>query len=204
MTPSQIYVAGHAESVVDRISAHAVDSVRGGWYRGRRRRTWRVVLPGPLFLKKIQQCPLASIVGVGAVGNTKSNCGLEEGMCSDAVVVRIELRVADEVTAGVILELDLGSWYDADTGDDARADSDARPGGNGRGRGQILDNNATSWASTFIIVVSPSPFVYRLCPVQRSQRLHPSVEMVVETERNSEREAPAKMTSLMHPRCQMT
>ena len=65
---------------------------------------------------------------MGAVENTESNCGLEEGMCSDAVVVRIELRVADEVTAGVILELDLGSWYDAG------ADSNARPGGNGRGR----------------------------------------------------------------------
>jgi len=53
-------------------------------------------------------------------------------------VVRIELRVADEVAAGVILELDSGSWYDPDAGDDAGADSDARPGGNGRGGGQIL------------------------------------------------------------------
>jgi len=143
---------------------------------------------------------------VGAVGNTESNCGLEGGMCSDAVVVRIELRVADEVTAGMILELDLGSWYDADAG----ADSDARPRGNGRGRGQILwittptlpPGHSRSWFP--IVVVSPSPFVYRLCPVQRSQRLHPSVEMVVETETNSGREAPAKMTSLMHPRRQMT
>ena len=44
---------------------------------------------------------------MGAVGNTESNRGLEdEGMCGEVVVVRIELRVADEVTAGVILELD--------------------------------------------------------------------------------------------------
>ena len=44
---------------------------------------------------------------MGAVGNTESNGGLEdEGMCGEVVVVRIELRVADEVTAGVILELD--------------------------------------------------------------------------------------------------
>ena len=134
MTPPRISVAGHAESVVDRKSAHAVDSFRGGCYRGRRRRTWRVVLPGPLFLEKINNVRLAGIVGVGAVGNTKSNCGLEEGMCSDAVVVTIELRVADEVTAGVIIELDLGSWYDAEAGDEAGADCDARPGANGRGR----------------------------------------------------------------------
>ena len=44
---------------------------------------------------------------MGAVGNTESNRGLEdEGMCGEVVVVRIELRVADEVTAGVILEFD--------------------------------------------------------------------------------------------------
>jgi len=96
---------------------------------------------------------------VGAVENTESNCGLEEGMCSDAVVVRIELRVADEVTAGVILELDLGSWYDAG------ADSNARPGGNGRGRGWITTptlppGHPRSWFP--IVVVFPSPFVYRL------------------------------------------
>ena len=49
----------------------------------------------------------AGIVGVEAAGNIESNRGLEEeGMCGDVVVVRIELRVADEVTAGVILELD--------------------------------------------------------------------------------------------------
>ena len=170
----------------------------------------RVVLPGLLFLKKIDNVRLAGIVGVGAVGNTESNCGLEEGMCSDAVVVRIELRIADEVTAGVILELDLGSWYDADAGNDADADSDARLRGNGRGRGQILwimtptlpPEHPRSWFP--IVVVSPSPFVYCLCPVQRSQRLQISVEMVMETETNSEQEAPAKMTSPMHPRCQMT
>ena len=154
--------------------------------------------------QKNQQCPFR----VGAVGNTELNCGLEDGMCSDAVVVRIELRVVDGVTAGVILELDLGSWYDADAGDDAGADSDARPGG--RGRGQILwittptlpPGHSRSWFP--IVVVSPSPFVYRLCPVQHSQRLHPSVKMVAERETNSEREAPVKMTSPMHPRRQMT
>jgi hypothetical protein len=160
--------------------------------------------------KKINNVHLAAIVGVGAIGNAESNCGFEEGMCCDAVVVRIELRVADEVTAGVILELDLGNKYDADAGDDAGADSDARPGGNGRGRGQILwmttltlpPGHPRSWF--LIVVVSPSPFVYHLCPVRRSQRLRTSVQMVVETETNSEREAPAKMTSPMHPRRQMT
>jgi len=147
----------------------------------------------PCSSKKVNNVRLASIVRVSAVGNTESNCGLEDGMCTDAVVVRIELRVADEVTAGVILELDLGSWYDADAGDDAGADSDARPGGNGRGRGQILwittptlpPGHPRSWFP--IVVVSPFPFVYRLCPVQRSQRLHPSVEMVAETETASGR-----------------
>jgi hypothetical protein len=50
---------------------------------------------------------LAGIVGVGAVGNTESNRGLEEeGMWGEVVVVSMELSVADEVTAGVIRELD--------------------------------------------------------------------------------------------------
>jgi hypothetical protein len=44
---------------------------------------------------------------VGAVGNTESNRELEEeGMWGEVVVVSVELSVADEVTAGVILELD--------------------------------------------------------------------------------------------------
>jgi len=53
-----------------------------------------------------------SVVGVGAVGNTfESNRGLEEegsgGTCGEVVVlVRIEFKVADKVTAGLVLELD--------------------------------------------------------------------------------------------------
>jgi len=44
---------------------------------------------------------------VEAAGNTESNRGLkEEGLCGDVAVVRIESRVADEVTAGVILKHD--------------------------------------------------------------------------------------------------
>lgn len=55
------------------------------------------------------------------MGNkAESNRGLEEeGMCGEVVVVSMELSVADEVTAGVILELDddmvgelgLCGWY---------------------------------------------------------------------------------------------
>ena len=42
-----------------------------------------------------------------AAGNTESNCGLkEEGLCGDVAVVRIGLRIVDEVTAGVILKHD--------------------------------------------------------------------------------------------------
>jgi len=44
---------------------------------------------------------------VGAVENTfESNRGLEEeGMCGKVVVVRIDSKVEDEITAGLILEL---------------------------------------------------------------------------------------------------
>jgi len=63
--------------------------------------------PGPLFLKKPLCFCFAGIIKVEAAGNTESNRGLEEeGMCGDVAAVRIELRVAGEVTAGVILELD--------------------------------------------------------------------------------------------------
>jgi len=57
----------------------------------------KCLLPGPFFC-------FAGIVGVEAAGSPESNRGLEEeGMCGDVVAVRIELSVAGEVTAGVIL-----------------------------------------------------------------------------------------------------
>jgi len=62
--------------------------------------------------------------------------------------------------------------------------------------------NLCSWFPIF--VVSPFPFVHRLCPVYRSQRLDPLVEMIVAMETNGERETSAKRTSLMHPQRRMT
>ena len=43
------------------------------------------------------------------MGNTfKSNRGLEEeGMCGEVVLVRVEFTIADELIAGLILELDV-------------------------------------------------------------------------------------------------
>ena len=72
-----------------------------------------------------------------------------------------------------------------------------------------LDNNpnTASWVSTFM-VSHCCHFSFSLCisfaSGTRSQRPHPSAEMVVETETNSERMTPAKRTSPMHPRRQMT
>ena len=56
----------------------------------------------------------------------------KEGMCGEVViVVRIEFRVADEVTAVLVLELDdnvVGGLVLCGGGDNAGADSGARPG----------------------------------------------------------------------------
>ena len=53
-----------------------------------------------------------------------------------------------------------------------------------------MDNNpnTASWASTFMVSLccfSFRPFVCRVFAVQRSERLHPSVKMLVEMESNS-------------------
>ena len=68
-------------------------------------------------------------------------------------------------------------------GDDAGANSGACPGGNGHGCVQIPwiitptlpPGNLCSWFP--IVVVSHSPFAYHLCSIQRSQCLHPLIEM---------------------------
>jgi len=61
----------------------------------------------------------------------------KEGICGE--VVRIEFGVADEVTAVLVLELDddVGELVLCGCSDNAGADSGVRPGGNGRGCGQI-------------------------------------------------------------------
>ena len=86
---------------------------------------------------------------MGAVGNTfESNRGLEEeGMCREVAVVRIEFGIADEGTAGLILELDddiVGRLILCSGGDDAGVDSGARPSGNS-------NPNTASWESMFVV-----------------------------------------------------
>jgi len=82
----------------------------------------------------------------------------------------------------------LGSWYYAGSCDNAGADSGARPGGNGCGlRADPMENNpnTASWASTFIVpIVVVAPYI--VGTVQRLERLLPSLEMVGETETESE------------------
>ena len=97
----------------------------------------------------------------------------------------------------------LLTWYYASDDDGTGADSGAHPGGNGHGCGQIPWITDPTPPPGIYICFSFSlhiSFVSSACVLySRSQRLHPSVEMVTVMETNGERETSAKRTSPMHP-----